>query len=43
MGFFNTLYMKDPVGFDAGDINPKYGVKFFRLIHGFNVGIGFFF
>lgn len=43
MGFFNTLYMKDPVGFDVGDIDPKYGVKFFRLIHGFNVGIGFFF
>jgi hypothetical protein len=43
MGFFNTLYMKDPVGFDVGDINPKYEAKFFRLIHGFNAGIGFFF
>lgn len=43
MTFYNTLYMRDPVGFNFGDIAPKYEVKSFRLIHGFNVGIGFFF
>jgi hypothetical protein len=43
MTFYNTLYMKDPVGFNYGDIKPQYDVKYFRLIHGFNVGIGFFF
>ena len=41
--FYDTLYMKSPVGFDFGDIDPQYGVKGFRLIHGFNAGIGFFF
>jgi hypothetical protein len=43
MTFYNTLYMKNPVGFNFGDIDPQYGVKAFRLIHGFNAGIGFFF
>jgi hypothetical protein len=43
MTFYNTLYMKDPVGFDAAAIDPQYGVKAFRLIHGVNAGIGFFF
>ncbi len=43
MTFFNTRYMRDPVGFNFGNIDPLYGTKYFRLIHGFNVGIGFFF
>jgi len=43
MTFFNTVYMRDPVGFDYGNINPGYATKYFRLVHGFNVGIGFFF
>lgn len=43
MTFFNTRYMKDPVGFNFGDINPNYDTKYFRLLHGFNLGIGFFF
>jgi hypothetical protein len=43
MTFYNTLYMKDPVGFNFGSPEPSYGVKAFRLIHGFNAGIGFFF
>jgi hypothetical protein len=43
MSFFDTLYMKDPVGFDAGYPKGDYGVKAFRLMHGFNAGIGFFF
>ncbi|MCS7269462.1 MAG: Lpg1974 family pore-forming outer membrane protein [Gemmataceae bacterium] len=41
--FFNTLHMDEPVGFNYGNIDPSYKVKEFRLLHGFNVGIGFFF
>lgn len=43
LSYFNTLYMRDPVGFDFGNIQPGYATKYFRLVHGFNVGIGFFF
>jgi hypothetical protein len=43
MTFYNTLYMLEPVGFDFSNINPSYHVKAFRLVNGFNVGIGFFF
>lgn len=43
MSFFNTKYMKDPVGFNFGNIDPNYGTKAFRLLHGFNIGVGFFF
>jgi hypothetical protein len=43
MTFYNTLYMRDPVGFNFGSPEPKYDVKAFRIIHGFNAGIGFFF
>lgn len=41
--FYNTLYMKDPVGFNFGNIAPQYEFKAFRLLHGFNLGVGFFF
>jgi hypothetical protein len=41
--YFNTRYMQQPVGFNFGNIDPNYGVKVFRLVQGFNVGIGFFF
>ncbi|MBM3982095.1 MAG: hypothetical protein FJ304_17895 [Planctomycetes bacterium] len=43
MTFFNTRYMREPVGFNFGNIDPNYGRNWFRLLHGFNVGIGFFF
>ena len=43
MTFFNTLYMLEPVGFNYGNIDPSYQIRYFRLIHGFNVGVGFFF
>lgn len=43
LSFYNTTYMIDPVGFDFGNIAPEYRVKAFRLLHGFNVGVGFFF
>ncbi|MBN9119987.1 MAG: hypothetical protein J0I06_12630 [Planctomycetes bacterium] len=41
--FFNTRYMREPVGYNFGNIDPNIGTKYFRLLHGFNVGIGFFF
>jgi hypothetical protein len=41
--FFNTRYMREPIGFNYGNIDPNYGTRVFRLVHGFNVGIGFFF
>jgi hypothetical protein len=43
MSFFNTQYMRNPIGFNFGNIDPDYGTKVFRLIHGFNAGVGFFF
>ena len=41
--FFNTRQMREPVGFNFGNINPSYHTKYFRALHGFNAGIGFFF
>ena len=41
--YFNTRYMRDPIGFNFGNINPDYGTKYFQLIHGVNAGIDFFF
>ncbi|MCE9563829.1 MAG: hypothetical protein K8U57_17440 [Planctomycetes bacterium] len=43
MTFYNTQYMINPVGFNFGNIAPQYEFKAFRLLHGFNLGIGFFF
>ena len=43
MTFFNTRYQRNPVGNNFGNIDPDYGTKWFRMIHGFNAGIGFFF
>ncbi len=39
--FFNTKYMEAPVGFNFGAIDPAYETKVFRLIHGWNVSLGF--
>lgn len=41
--FFNTRQMREPVGFNFGNIDPNVGLRAFRLLHGFNIGIGFFF
>lgn len=41
--FFNTRYMKEPVGFNYGAIDPEYDVKVFRIVHGINFGVGLFF
>jgi hypothetical protein len=43
MTFFNTRNMEEPVGFNMGAIDPRYDVQYFRLIHGFNFGVGLFF
>ena len=43
MTFFNTRNMQDPVGFNLGAIDPVYNTQYFRLIHGFNFGVGLFF
>ncbi|VTS07010.1 Lpg1974 family pore-forming outer membrane protein [Tuwongella immobilis] len=40
MGYFNTNRMDQPIGFDFGRIDPVYENGYFRLLHGFNVGIG---
>jgi len=41
--FFNTRQMREPVGFNFGQIDPNVGTRYFRLLHGFNIGVGFFF
>lgn len=41
--FYNTRQMREPVGFNYGNIDPNVGSRAFRLLHGFNVGVGFFF
>lgn len=43
MTYFNTKYMKEAVGFNYGAIDPEYGTKAFRIVHGVNVGLGLFF
>ena len=41
--YFNTVSMKQPVAFNFGALDAQYGTQVFRLVHGFNVGVGFFF
>ncbi len=41
--YFNTIGMQDPIGFNFGAIDPVYNTQWFRIIHGVNVGISFFF
>jgi Legionella pneumophila major outer membrane protein precursor len=41
MNYFNTRYLESPVGFDVGAIDPAYGRKAIRVIHGLNVGLSF--
>ena len=38
--FFNTIYMNQPIGFNAGAIDPAYSHQPIRIIQGINVGIG---
>jgi hypothetical protein len=39
--YFNTYYMQEPVSFNVGAIDPAYGNRFWRVMHGFNVGMGY--
>jgi hypothetical protein len=39
MGFFNTLYMSEPVSFNFGAIQPAYNHRPVRVFHGFHVGM----
>lgn len=41
MNFFNTYYMKAPVGFNVGAIDPTYSTRVYRLIHGCNFGLAY--
>lgn len=41
--YYNTLFMKEPVSFNVGAIDPEYATRAFRIVHGFTVGLGFFF
>lgn len=41
MSYFNTYYMKEPIGFNMGAIDPVYGTKVFRLLHGANFGVSY--
>ena len=41
--YFNTTRMQEPIGFNYQIPDPQYGTQVFRILHGFNVGIGLFF
>jgi hypothetical protein len=41
LNYFNTKYMQEPVSFNAGALDPAYGTKFWRCIHGTNFGVAF--
>jgi len=41
--FFGTKNMAEAVSFNYGGIAPEYGYQGFRIVHGVNVGVGFFF
>ncbi len=41
--YFNTRYMKEPVAFDFGALDPVYSTRAYRFVSGVNFGVGFFF
>lgn len=43
MTFYNTQQMQYPIDFNYGAIDPGYDRQYFRIVHGFNVGVGLFF
>jgi hypothetical protein len=43
MMFLNTTSMENPVVFNFGNMDANYGTQVFRLVHGFNIGVGLFF
>ena len=43
MTYFNTKYMEEPVAFNFGALDPAYGTRAFRIVHGLHFGVGLFF
>jgi len=41
--YFNTYYMKEPVSFNVGAIDPAYDIRLWRMIQGVNAGVSFTF
>lgn len=41
--YFNTKFIEEPVSFNAGAIDPAYGVKIWRYMQGANFGVSFTF
>lgn len=41
--YWGTRYMKEPIAFDFGALDPAYNIKAFRYVSMFNFGVGFFF
>lgn len=41
--YFNTYYMKEPVSFNVGALDPAYDIKLWRMIQGVNAGVSFTF
>jgi len=43
MTFFDTQYMQQPVGYNAASPDPSYKTLPFRMLQGFNIGVGYSF
>jgi hypothetical protein len=41
--YFGTRYMKEPIAFNVGALDPAYNIKAYRFVSVFNFGVGFFF
>jgi hypothetical protein len=41
--YWGTRYMKEPIAFNFGALDPAYNIKAFRYVSMFNFGVGFFF
>ena len=41
--YYATKYMREAIGFNFAAPDPAIDTKWFRVIHGFNVGLGLFF
>lgn len=39
--YFGTYYMKEPVSFNVGALDPAYGNEAWRLLHGVNAGFSY--
>ncbi len=41
--YFNTKYMKEPIAFNQGALDPVYDTRGYRYVSGLTLGLGFFF